>query len=109
MVDYEYNDSVDESPDLIADFLEFKTSEIEVKTKLNGDLHGQVIERYVNLKRTEISEVLQVVDDNGKLVEDKCEIVMKNGRKYTVLESYAKVMTLVWHTHLTYDSEYETI
>ena len=49
----------------------------------------------MNLKRIEISEVLQVVDADGKLVEDKCDIVMKNGRKYTVLESYAKVMTLV--------------
>ena len=95
MVDYEHDDSVDESPDLIADFLEFKSFEIEVNSRPNGDLYGQVIKRYVNLKRTEISEVLQVVDADGKLVEDKCDIVMKNGRKYTVLESYAKVMTLV--------------
>ena len=86
---------IEESPDLIADFLEFKSFEIEVNSRPNGDLHAQVIKRYVNLKRTEISEVLQVVDADGKLVEDKCDIVMKNGRKYTVLESYAKVMTLV--------------
>ena len=71
---------IEESPDLISDFLEFKSFEIEVNSRPNGDLRGQVIERYVNLKRTEISEVLQVVDDDGKLVEDKCEIVMKNGR-----------------------------
>ena len=34
----------------------------------------------MNLKRTEISEVLQVVVADGKLVEDKCGVVMKNGR-----------------------------
>lgn len=77
---------VDDESTTLEDFLEFKAS---------NHSSVQTSDYFVNLKREEISEVLQFVDCNGILIKDKCIVVMKNGRVYHIYESYENVMKLV--------------
>lgn len=74
---------LDDEPTILEDFLEFKA------------LSSDAIEYYVNLKRGEISEVVQCLNEEGELLKSRCMVVMKNGRTYNIHESYEKVMELV--------------
>lgn len=74
---------VDDEPTILEDFLEFKA------------LTSDAIEYYVNLKREEISEVIQCLNEERDLLKNRCMVVMKNGRTYDIHESYEKVMELI--------------
>lgn len=68
----------------LTEWLEFVTSEYATHE----------ITTHVNVRRSEISEVCKLYDDN-MLHKDWCTVVMKNGNRYDVHMPYEKVMELV--------------
>lgn len=79
------NDKTSNGNGILYDWLEFKCCEYAQQTDDNW--------HYVNLRRNEISEVLQF--DKREHKRDECEIIMKNGNAYVVQCPYDDVMKMV--------------